>query len=45
MKNLVENASKNSQKNTQNNSVKSQMLKWASQGGGGNRVKKFYANL
>jgi prepilin-type N-terminal cleavage/methylation domain-containing protein len=33
MKNLVENASKNSLKNSLNNSVKSQMLKWESQGG------------
>jgi hypothetical protein len=47
MKNFVENASKNSPKNTLNNLVKNsaegQMLKWASQGGGGSiwrRVKK-----
>jgi hypothetical protein len=39
MKNFIETALKNSQKN----SVKSQILKWASQGGGGSmhgRVKK-----
>jgi hypothetical protein len=34
MKNFVKNASKNSPKNILNNSVESQMLKWASQGGG-----------
>jgi hypothetical protein len=35
MKNLVEIASENSPNNTLNKSVESQMLKWASQGGGG----------
>jgi hypothetical protein len=35
MKNFVENASKNSLNNSVKNSVESQMLKWASQGGGG----------
>jgi hypothetical protein len=35
MKNLVENASKNSLNNSVKNLVESQMLNWASQGGGG----------
>ncbi|MDR1268208.1 MAG: hypothetical protein LBK82_01670, partial [Planctomycetaceae bacterium] len=34
MKNFVENASKNSQNSSVKNSLKSQMLKWASEGGG-----------
>jgi hypothetical protein len=38
MKNFIENASKNLPKNTLNNSVKIPMLKWASEGGGGQYV-------
>jgi hypothetical protein len=35
MKNFVENASENSLNNLVKNSMESQMLNWASQGGGG----------
>jgi hypothetical protein len=44
MKNFIETASKNSPKNSLNNwvknPVKSQMLKWESEGGGGQFIAK-----
>jgi hypothetical protein len=40
MKNSVENASENSRNHSVKNSVKILMLKWASQGGGGQYVVK-----